>query len=48
MLADMAVNDAEGFANLCKVAQEALLKPAKEVKKENVVVLRPLSKKVAK
>ena len=48
MLADMAVNDAEGFANLCKVAQEALLKPAKEVKKENEVVLRPLSKKVAK
>ncbi|MDE7162438.1 MAG: 50S ribosomal protein L20 [Anaeroplasmataceae bacterium] len=44
MLAEMAVNDAEGFAALCKTASEALSKGAKTKAKENVVVLKPLAK----
>ena len=46
MLAEMAVFDAEGFANLCNIAKEALAnkKPAEAVV-ENVVFLKPLPKK---
>ena len=46
MLAEMAVFDAEGFANLCAIAKDALAnkKPAEKVA-ENVVFLKPLSKK---
>ena len=42
----MAVYDAEGFANLCNIAKEALAnkKPAEAVV-ENVVFLKPLPKK---
>lgn len=38
MLAEMAVNDAEGFAKLVEVAKKGLANP-KAVAKENVVVL---------
>ena len=41
MLAEMAVNDAEGFAALVKTAQAA---PKKEKTVENVVVLKKASK----
>ena len=46
MLAEMAVYDAEGFANLVTLAQNALAnkKPAEAVV-ENVVFLKPLPKK---
>ena len=46
MLAEMAVFDAEGFANLVTIAKEALAnkKPAEAVV-ENVVFLKPLPKK---
>ena len=46
MLAEMAVYDAEGFANLVTLAQNALAnkKPA-EAGVENVVFLKPLPKK---
>lgn len=46
MLAEMAVFDAEGFANLVTLAQNALAnkKPAEAVV-ENVVFLKPLPKK---
>ena len=44
MLAEMAVNDAEGFAALCKTANEALAKAPKAKKVENIVVLKPLPK----
>ena len=43
MLAEMAVNDANGFAELCKVAKKGLAKPKAKVK-ENVVVLKPEAK----
>ena len=39
MLAEMAVNDAEGFAKLVEVAKNGLVNP-KAVVKENVVVLK--------
>jgi large subunit ribosomal protein L20 len=39
MLAEMAVNDAEGFKQLVEVAKKGLANP-KAVAKENVVVLR--------
>ena len=46
MLAEMAVYDAEGFANLCAIAKEALAnKQPVEAKVENVVFLKPLPKK---
>ena len=45
MLAEMAVNDPEGFAGLCETAKKALAAPAKAKKAENVVVLKPLPKK---
>jgi large subunit ribosomal protein L20 len=45
MLAEMAVNDAEGFKQLVEVAKKGLANP-KAVAKENVVVLR--SEKKAK
>ena len=38
MLAEMAVNDAKGFADLVAVAKKGLAKPKKQVK-ENIVVL---------
>ena len=41
MLAEMAVNDAEGFAKLVELAKNAAPK-AKEV--ENIVVLKPEAK----
>ena len=46
MLAEMAIFDAEGFANLVTLAQNALAnkKPAEAVA-ENVVFLKPLPKK---
>lgn len=47
MLAEMAVNDAEGFAKLCEAATKALnKKPTKAAakKQENVVFLKPLPK----
>ena len=43
MLAEMAVNDAEGFAKLVEVAKKGLANP-KAVVKENVVVLAPVAK----
>lgn len=45
MLAEMAVNDPAGFANLCELANKALSKKVKAEKQENVVVLKPLPKK---
>lgn len=45
MLAEMAVNDAEGFAALVKVAQEGLTKETVKVE-EKVVVLKTASKAV--
>lgn len=47
MLAEMAVNDAEGFKGLCEAAQKALETAPKAKKVENVVVLKPLPKKKA-
>ena len=46
MLSEMAIYDAEGFANLVTLAQQALAnkKPAEAVV-ENVVFLKPLPKK---
>lgn len=44
MLAEMAVNDPEGFAGLCDTAKKALAAAPKAKKVENVVVLRPLPK----
>ena len=41
MLAELAVNDPEGFAKLCEIAKNA--KPKKQVK-ENVVVLQKAKK----
>ena len=41
MLAELAVNDPEGFAKLCEIAKKA--KPAKQAK-ENVVVLQKAPK----
>ena len=41
MLAEMAVNDADGFAKLCDTAKKALAKKPKAVQKENVVYLKP-------
>lgn len=43
MLAEMAVNDQEGFKALCEVAKEGLAKPT-VVKTEKVVVLKTESK----
>ncbi len=45
MLAEMAVNDPEGFAGLCETAKKALAAAPKAKKVENVVVLKPLPKK---
>ncbi len=45
MLAEMAVNDAEGFAELCNLAKKALAKKAQPKKTENVVYLKPLPKR---
>ncbi len=45
MLAEMAVNDPEGFAGLCETAKKALAAAPKPKKVENVVVLKPLPKK---
>lgn len=47
MLAEMAVNDAAGFKNLCETASKALETAPKAKKVENVVVLKPLPKKKA-
>lgn len=44
MLAEMAVNDPAGFANLCETAGKALTAKPKAEKKENVVVLKKLPK----
>lgn len=44
MLAEMAVNDAAGFASLCDTAKKALEAKPKAKKAENVVVLKPLAK----
>ena len=44
MLAEMAVNDPEGFAGLCETAKKALAAAKKKKKVENVVVLKPLPK----
>ncbi len=44
MLAEMAVNDPEGFAGLCETAKKALVAAPKAKKVENVVVLKPLPK----
>ena len=44
MLAEMAVNDADGFAKLCDTAKKALAKKPKAVQKENVVYLKPQPK----
>ena len=44
MLAEMAVNDPEGFAGLCETAKKALAAAPKAKKVENVVVLKPLPK----
>ena len=44
MLAEMAVNDAAGFAKLCDLAKKALAKKPKAAKKENVVFLKPQPK----
>ena len=43
MLAELAVNDAEGFANLCEVAKKGLANP-KAKEKEVTVFLKPESK----
>ena len=43
MLAEMAVNDAEGFAKLVEIAKKALETPKAKVS-ENVVVLQPAPK----
>ena len=45
MLAEMAVNDAQGFAALCALATEALANKQPVVKEENVVFLKQLPKK---
>lgn len=45
MLAEMAVNDQAGFAKLCEVASKALENVKATAEKENVVFLKPLSKK---
>ena len=42
--AEMAVNDADGFAKLCDTAKKALAKKPKAVQKENVVYLKPQPK----
>ncbi len=44
MLADMAVNDAEGFKGLCEASAKALKKAPKAKAVENVVVLKTLPK----
>lgn len=44
MLAEMAVNDVDGFAKLCDTAKKALAKKPKAVQKENVVYLKPQPK----
>lgn len=44
MLAEMAVNDPEGFASLCETDKKALAAAPKAKKVENVVVLKPLPK----
>lgn len=44
MLAEMAVNDPAGFAELCNLAKKALEKKTKAEKVENVVFLKPLPK----
>ena len=44
MLAEMAVNDADGFAKLCDTAKKALAKKPTAVQKENVVYLKPQPK----
>ncbi|MDE5565604.1 MAG: 50S ribosomal protein L20 [Anaeroplasmataceae bacterium] len=44
MLAEMAVNDPAGFAELCNLAKKALEKKTKAEKAENVVFLKPLPK----
>ncbi len=44
MLAEMAVNDAASFTNLVELAKKGLTKKVKPTT-ENVVVLKPLSKK---
>ena len=44
MLAEMAVNDAQGFANLCDLAKKGLASP-KAKATENVVVLKKETKK---
>lgn len=44
MLADMAVNDAEGFKGLCEEANKALAQAPKAKAVENVVVLKTLPK----
>lgn len=44
MLADMAVNDAEGFKGLCEASAKALTKAPKAKAVENVVVLKTLPK----
>lgn len=45
MLAEMAVNDPQGFANLCNIAKTALENKPAAVKEENVVYLKKTSKK---
>lgn len=44
MLADMAVNDPEGFKGLCEAATKALSTASKPKAVENVVVLKTLPK----
>ena len=43
MLAEMAVNDAEGFAKLVELAKAGLANPQQKVK-ENVITLQPSPK----
>ena len=45
MLAEMAVNDPQAFANLCQLAKNALENKPATVKEENVVFLKKVSKK---
>ena len=45
MLAEMAVNDAQGFAALCELAQKALENKPAKAQEENVVFLKKVSKK---
>lgn len=45
MLAEMAVNDLQAFANLCQLAKNALENKPATVKEENVVFLKKVSKK---